>query len=76
MALEGGEWSASLTGCFTHSERVSHTHWSQSGCSGEQKNLLLLGIKPIFLGHPAYSLVTILTNDDDDDDDDDTNHPG
>jgi hypothetical protein len=33
-----------------------------SGCYGEEKNLLpLLGIKLQFLGRPAHSLVTILT---------------
>ena len=35
---------------------------SQSGCTGKEKNfLLLLGVKPQFLGCPAHSLVTVLT---------------
>jgi len=27
LALGGGEWSASCTGCFTPRERASSTHW-------------------------------------------------
>jgi len=35
---------------------------NQSGHTGKEKNfLLLLGVKPQFLGCPAHSLVTVLT---------------
>jgi len=65
--LDKGEWSASRLSCSAPAKRALTTPhaqqagWcqSQSGCCGEQKNLLPWpGIKTLFLGGPAHSLVS------------------
>jgi len=65
--LDEGEWSASRLSCSAPAKRALTTPkhsrlgrcQSQSGCCGEQKNLLPWpGIKTRFLGGPAHSLVS------------------
>jgi len=50
LALNGGEWSSSRSGCLTLRERVPLIHWigpRRSRSSGEEKNYLnLSGIEP------------------------------
>jgi hypothetical protein len=55
LALDIGEWSASLPGCFVPRERAPGTQrlgepQSWSGCGGEEKNSQpLLRLKPLII---------------------------
>jgi hypothetical protein len=70
LAVDGDEWSASCTSCFTLRERTPGTHWiggwvgsraSLNEVEEEKNSQPLLGIKPYKPHHPAHSLATILT---------------
>jgi hypothetical protein len=66
MVLDGGEWSASPTGCFIPRERAPCTHliggWvSPRGnldAAEEREVSVPIGVEPQLPGHPAHSLVT------------------
>jgi hypothetical protein len=58
-------WSAPRTGSLNFGNRATSNHWDPkpiSQLSGTDKKLLLLtGIKPCILGHPACSLAAAVT---------------
>jgi hypothetical protein len=68
-ALNGGEGSASCSGCFTPGKETSARTGYEAGWAPElvsvlsrrEKSLALPGIKPKFSGHTAHSSITILT---------------
>jgi hypothetical protein len=67
LVLDGGEWSASRHGSFPQSERASGTHWNGRGI-GPSAGMEAVAKRNIRCpwweshpGHPASSLVTIMT---------------